>query len=230
MTRIRSLARTPARTGSSSGRFVRWPSRSRWSSTTAAGCRWTHLHQGVFVVTLPERRCRTTRSPPPTPTPWTGGPEDSVLDDPYRYLPMLGEYDLYLIGEGRHEELWRVLGAHVREVGHDQRDLVRGLGAERARCPGHRRFQLLGRPGLPDALAGQLGRVGAVRPGRGRRRQVQVRGLRPRRGVAGKGRPAGQRRRAAARHRVGGVHLEVRLGGRGVAHDRAGRGRRYASR
>ncbi len=26
----------------------------------------------------------------------------------------LGEVDLYLIGEGRHEELWKVLGAHVR--------------------------------------------------------------------------------------------------------------------
>jgi 1,4-alpha-glucan branching enzyme len=35
-------------------------------------------------------------------------------DDPYRYLPTLGEIDLHLIGEGRHEELWTVLGAHVR--------------------------------------------------------------------------------------------------------------------
>ena len=29
-------------------------------------------------------------------------------------LPMIGEFDLHLIAEGRHEELWRVLGAHVR--------------------------------------------------------------------------------------------------------------------
>jgi 1,4-alpha-glucan branching enzyme len=35
-------------------------------------------------------------------------------DDPYRYLPTLGEMDLHLISEGRHEELWKVLGAHVR--------------------------------------------------------------------------------------------------------------------
>ncbi len=35
-------------------------------------------------------------------------------DDPYRYLPTLGPVDLHLIGEGRHEELWKVLGAHVR--------------------------------------------------------------------------------------------------------------------
>ncbi|MBU6245282.1 MAG: 1,4-alpha-glucan branching protein GlgB [Actinomycetales bacterium] len=35
-------------------------------------------------------------------------------DDPYRFLPTLGEVDLHLIGEGRHEQLWQVLGAHVR--------------------------------------------------------------------------------------------------------------------
>jgi 1,4-alpha-glucan branching enzyme len=36
------------------------------------------------------------------------------VDDPYRYLPTLGQVDLHLIGEGRHENLWEVLGAHVR--------------------------------------------------------------------------------------------------------------------
>ncbi|MDX6215855.1 MAG: 1,4-alpha-glucan branching enzyme, partial [Frankiales bacterium] len=38
-------------------------------------------------------------------------------DDPYRYLPSLGEIDLHLIGEGRHEQLWEVLGAHPRTYG-----------------------------------------------------------------------------------------------------------------
>ncbi|NUP83017.1 MAG: 1,4-alpha-glucan branching enzyme, partial [Nonomuraea sp.] len=33
-------------------------------------------------------------------------------EDAYRFLPTLGELDLHLIGEGRHEELWEVLGAH----------------------------------------------------------------------------------------------------------------------
>jgi 1,4-alpha-glucan branching enzyme len=37
------------------------------------------------------------------------------VDDPYRYLPTLGELDLHLIGEGRHEHLWEVLGAHYRD-------------------------------------------------------------------------------------------------------------------
>ncbi|MGW2210214.1 1,4-alpha-glucan branching enzyme [Streptomyces sp. NPDC001781] len=34
-------------------------------------------------------------------------------EDPYRFLPTLGELDLHLLGEGRHEELWRALGARV---------------------------------------------------------------------------------------------------------------------
>ncbi|WP_040746545.1 1,4-alpha-glucan branching protein GlgB [Nocardia transvalensis] len=39
----------------------------------------------------------------------------TVLDaDGYRFLPTLGELDLHLIGEGRHERLWEVLGAHPR--------------------------------------------------------------------------------------------------------------------
>ncbi|CAM5638732.1 1,4-alpha-glucan branching enzyme [Streptomyces violaceorubidus] len=34
------------------------------------------------------------------------------VEDPYRFLPTLGELDLHLIGEGRHEQLWQALGAH----------------------------------------------------------------------------------------------------------------------
>ncbi|MET8974219.1 1,4-alpha-glucan branching enzyme [Streptomyces sp. NPDC004539] len=32
--------------------------------------------------------------------------------DAYRFLPTLGDLDLHLIGEGRHEQLWTALGAH----------------------------------------------------------------------------------------------------------------------
>src|SRR6201991_3925414 len=39
-----------------------------------------------------------------------------TIDDPYRFLPTIGELDTYLIGEGRHEQLWGRLGAHVREL------------------------------------------------------------------------------------------------------------------
>ncbi|MFF4905028.1 1,4-alpha-glucan branching enzyme [Streptomyces sp. NPDC001260] len=40
--------------------------------------------------------------------------EGAVQDteDAYGFLPTLGELDLHLIGEGRHEQLWTVLGAH----------------------------------------------------------------------------------------------------------------------
>ncbi|MET8028157.1 1,4-alpha-glucan branching enzyme [Streptomyces avermitilis] len=34
-------------------------------------------------------------------------------EDAYRFLPALGELDLHLINEGRHEELWKALGARV---------------------------------------------------------------------------------------------------------------------
>jgi 1,4-alpha-glucan branching enzyme len=38
-----------------------------------------------------------------------------TVEDPYAFLPTIGELDLHLIGEGRHEELYEKLGAHVRE-------------------------------------------------------------------------------------------------------------------
>lgn len=40
--------------------------------------------------------------------------EPVTIDDPYHYLPTVGEVDLHLIGEGRHERLWDVLGAHIQ--------------------------------------------------------------------------------------------------------------------
>ncbi len=39
-----------------------------------------------------------------------------ALDDPYAFPPTLGELDLYLAGEGRHEELYARLGAHGYEI------------------------------------------------------------------------------------------------------------------
>jgi 1,4-alpha-glucan branching enzyme len=42
------------------------------------------------------------------------GADPVTVDDPYRFLPTVGEVDMHLIAEGRHETLWTVLGAHVR--------------------------------------------------------------------------------------------------------------------
>lgn len=40
-----------------------------------------------------------------------GSGEPLLIDDPYRMLPAVGELDLHLIAEGRHEQLWQALGA-----------------------------------------------------------------------------------------------------------------------
>lgn len=39
-----------------------------------------------------------------------------TTDDAYRFAPTLGELDLHLFGEGRDEQLWHHLGAHVRTI------------------------------------------------------------------------------------------------------------------
>ncbi len=72
--------------------------------------RLTHEHEGVWVglladsPTAPDYRLEIA---------YDDG-EPHVSDDPYRYLPTLGEVDLHLIGEGRHEQLWEVLGSRLR--------------------------------------------------------------------------------------------------------------------
>ncbi len=41
--------------------------------------------------------------------------EEWLVEDAYRFGPVLGELDEYLLGEGRHHGLWQALGAHVIE-------------------------------------------------------------------------------------------------------------------
>ncbi|WP_370264070.1 1,4-alpha-glucan branching protein GlgB [Cryobacterium sp. TMT2-23] len=76
--------------------------------STGAHVELAHLShgiwQGVSTLGLQDYVLETRYSDAPT---W-------IVDDPYRYLPTLGELDLHLIGEGRHERLWDVLGAHYR--------------------------------------------------------------------------------------------------------------------
>jgi 1,4-alpha-glucan branching enzyme len=78
----------------------------------------SHLYEGVFAATLPVGEVPDYRLAVAYPQPDGGTGPETLTDDPYRYLPTLGEIDLHLIGEGRHEELWQVLGAHVRSFGH----------------------------------------------------------------------------------------------------------------
>jgi len=68
-----------------------------------------HVHEGVFSATVPGSAVPDYRLAVTYP-----GLPEAISDDPYRHLPTLGEVDLHLIAEGRHEELWKVLGARVR--------------------------------------------------------------------------------------------------------------------
>ncbi|MCI1241974.1 MAG: 1,4-alpha-glucan branching protein GlgB, partial [Bifidobacterium subtile] len=74
----------------------------------------SHEHNGVFVALAPASEVEGHPAVPDyrVRTVWADG-QSLIEDDPYRYLPMIGEMDTYLFGEGRHERLWEALGAHV---------------------------------------------------------------------------------------------------------------------
>ncbi len=42
--------------------------------------------------------------------------QQTTMHDPYAFPPLLSEYDIHLLGEGRHWDSYRKLGAHIREV------------------------------------------------------------------------------------------------------------------
>ena len=66
-----------------------------------------HIHRGVWAAAVagddaPDYRLSVAYDGDSLPA-----------DDPYRFLPTLGEVDQHLISEGRHEQLWQVMGAHT---------------------------------------------------------------------------------------------------------------------
>jgi len=70
------------------------------------GVELDHEYGGIWVGTLPVKQVPDYR----IQVDYGQGP--LTRDDPYRFLPSLGEMDIHLINEGRHEQLWTVLGAH----------------------------------------------------------------------------------------------------------------------
>ncbi len=66
------------------------------------------------------------------------GSHTSELDDPYRFGPVLGETDVWLLAEGTHLRPYEKLGAHLREV-----DGVRGV-AFAVWAPHARRVSVVG--------------------------------------------------------------------------------------
>ncbi|MFC3966488.1 1,4-alpha-glucan branching protein GlgB [Nocardia jiangsuensis] len=67
------------------------------------------LGHGVFAAVLPFPQLDDYR----VLATYQGG-QTVLTADGYHFLPTLGELDLHLINEGRHERLWDVLGAHPR--------------------------------------------------------------------------------------------------------------------
>ncbi len=75
--------------------------------------RFQHIESGLFAVGLPFTNLVDYR----LEVGYEGGgdaPNVHTVADAYRFLPTLGEVDLHLFAEGRHERLWEVLGAHPR--------------------------------------------------------------------------------------------------------------------
>ncbi len=66
---------------------------------------------GFFAGAIPRRkkrfnyRLRLTR-----------GDQVTEIEDPYRFPPLLGELDLYLMAEGTHQQLYNKLGAHQTSI------------------------------------------------------------------------------------------------------------------
>ncbi len=67
---------------------------------------------GLFVAFLSDRRVPLTYQLVVT----DGQGARRVQDDPYRFLPTVGEIDLHLFNQGRHLRLWEKLGSHPCEI------------------------------------------------------------------------------------------------------------------
>ncbi|MDR0483286.1 MAG: 1,4-alpha-glucan branching protein GlgB [Cellulomonadaceae bacterium] len=83
--------------------------------TTDGEYKGEHGCAGVFEAVIPAPLTEAgTAGAPDFRVRTTYGSDVQVADDPYRFMPSLGEMDLHLIQEGRHEELWTVLGANPK--------------------------------------------------------------------------------------------------------------------
>ncbi len=67
---------------------------------------------GIFAAWLPRRKKRFDYR-----LVYRGGGNDWTVQDPYKFGPLLGELDIYLLAEGAHQELYNRLGAH--EIVHE---------------------------------------------------------------------------------------------------------------
>ena len=136
---------------------------------------------------------RPTRSRPTTTADRAGSPMTRTAS-----CRRVGEVDLYLWGEGRHEQLWHVLGAHCRPHEDVAGTSVQRLGAARARRAGDRRLQRLERRRPRHATPRRQRGLGALRARPRARYGVQVRVAHPGRRMGRARRPDGALHRGAA--------------------------------
>ena len=83
----------------------------RRGEPSASSIAMTKTHQeGLFAVFLPKT----------TPFPYVLQVTEHGVkveqEDPYRFGPLLGELDIYLLGQGTHLEIYKVLGAHPKVI------------------------------------------------------------------------------------------------------------------
>ena len=45
------------------------------------------------------------------------GDETVMVNDPYAFEPLMTDLDLHLLGEGNHDDIYEILGAHPRTIG-----------------------------------------------------------------------------------------------------------------
>ena len=108
-------------------------------------------HPGLFAAEVAARAPYRLRASNPGAS-WE-------FDDPFRFGPVIGELDEYLLGEGRQKRLWHTLGAHpIRHEGVDAP--ISRFGPQCRTRLGGRRFQHLGWSAASDAAARRHRRVG----------------------------------------------------------------------
>ena len=105
-------------TGGVTVRVLR-PMADRVAIVTADGeTEATHELDGIWVAVLDVPEVTSYR------VAVTYGADTTVSDDPYRFLPTIGELDQHLLREGRHEQLWTALGANVHRYPDPLGDVV----------------------------------------------------------------------------------------------------------
>jgi 1,4-alpha-glucan branching enzyme len=65
---------------------------------------------GLFQIELDKKKYKTRFAYKLNLHYWEG--HKQVVEDPYRFSPILGEMDIYLLAEGNHLEIYKKLGAH----------------------------------------------------------------------------------------------------------------------